>query len=65
MLTHHDNHMTNDQVLKTWGRRRTYIQFLTTEPDDVIPTIVSETREEYDHVLGKTKMGFKTAYEKY
>ena len=66
VLTHPENHKTKAyQVLKTWGRRCTYIEFLTTEPDDVIPTIVSQTREEYDLVWGKIKLGFKTAYDKY
>ena len=31
----------------------------------MIPTIVSQTREDYDHVWGKIKLGFKTAYDKY
>jgi glycoprotein-N-acetylgalactosamine 3-beta-galactosyltransferase len=66
VLTHPDNHKTKAyQVFNTWGRRCTYIEFLTSEPDDGIPTIVSHSREEYDLVWAKTKLGFKTAYDKY
>jgi glycoprotein-N-acetylgalactosamine 3-beta-galactosyltransferase len=66
VMTEPSTHKTKAyQVYRTWGKRFTYIEFLTTEADPEIPTIVSPTEEEYDLIWGKTKFGFKTAYEKY
>ena len=45
------------QVLETWGRRCTYLRFLTTEEDEEIPTFVSNSKEEYNQIWGKTKVG--------
>ena len=47
----------NVQVLETWGRRCTYLRFLTTEEDEEIPTFVSDSKEEYNQIWGKTKVG--------
>ena len=44
------------QVLETWGRRCTYLRFLTTEEDEEIPTFVSNSKEEYNQIWGKTKV---------
>ena len=49
----------NVQVLETWGRRCTYLRFLTTEEDEEIPTFVSNSKEEYNQIWGKTKVGSK------
>ena len=46
------------QVLETWGRRCTYLRFLTTEEDEDIPTFVSDSKEEYMQIWGKTKEGW-------
>jgi len=66
VMTHPGAHKTKAlRVYKTWGKRCNYIEFLSTEEDDEIPVIVSNTTEEYGQIWGKTKFGFKTAYEKY
>ena len=66
VMTHPNNHKTKaHQVYRTWGKRCTYVEFLTTESDPEIPTIVSPTKEQYGQIWGKTKFGFNTAYEKY
>ena len=44
------------QVLDTWGRRCTHLRFLTTEEDEEIPTFVSNSKEEYNQIWGKTKV---------
>ena len=66
VMTEPGTHKTKAyQVYRTWGKRCTYVEFLTTEADSEIPTIVSPTEEGYGKIWGKTKFGFKTAYEKY
>ena len=52
-------------VLNTWGKRCTYIRFITTKPEPLLPTIVTSGREGYDSIWGKTKQGFKIAYEEF
>ena len=49
--------------METWGKRCTYLRFLTTQDDDDLPTIVSPTKEEYWQIWGKTKWGFKVAHD--
>jgi len=66
VMTHPKNHKIKAlQVYKTWGKRCTYVKFLTTEEDPEIPTLVSPTKENYNEIWGKTKFGFATAYDKY
>merc|ERR1719228_2765594 len=66
VMTHPGNHQKRGlRVLNTWGRRCTYIEFLSTQDDKDIPVIVSPSKEGYWNIWGKTKFGFKTAYEKY
>ena len=47
------------QVYQTWGKRCTYIRFLTTKEDEELPTFVSDTKEAYMEIWGKTKEGFR------
>merc|ERR1712106_811111 len=66
VMTQPKNYKTKAyQVYKTWGKRCTYVEFITSEADPDLPTIVSPSKEEYGQIWGKTKFGFKTAYEKY
>jgi len=66
VMTQPKNHKTKAyRVFKTWGKRCTYVEFITSEADPDLPTIVSPSKEEYGQIWGKTKFGFKTAYEKY
>ena len=66
VMTQPKNHKTKaQQVYKTWGKRCTYVEFITTTDIPDLPTIVSNTKEEYGQIWGKTKFGFKTAFEKY
>jgi len=66
VMTQPKNHKTKaQQVYKTWGKRCTYVEFITTKDIPDLPTIVSNTKEEYGQIWGKTKFGFKTAFEKY
>ena len=53
------------KVFHSWGKRCTFIRFLTTQEDPVIPTIISPTEEIYDNLWLKTKLGFQKAYESY
>jgi len=66
VMTYPSNHNTSARrVYETWGKRCTYIRFLTTQEDDKIPTYVVEKRETYRSIWGKTKVGFRRAYEDY
>ena len=84
VMTHPGNHQTRAlQVARTWGRRCSYLRFLTTQEDQQLETYVSNstevqswsqrsnwiisqfTRQAYDHIWGKTKYGFKRAYEEF
>merc|ERR1712106_160938 len=66
VMTQPKNHKTRDRmIMKTWGRKCTYIKFLTTQEDDEIPVIKVPVEEEYNHLWGKTKYGFQIAYEEY
>ena len=66
VMTHPANHKTKAlKVFRTWGRRCTFIKFLTTQEDEELPTLLSPTKEEYGQIWGKTKYGFQQAYEQY
>ena len=66
VMTYPKNHKSRAyQIYKTWGSRCTYVEFLTSESDPEIPTLLSPAEDNYNLVWAKTKHGFKTAYEKY
>jgi len=66
VMTQPKNHGTRGaMIMKTWGRKCTHIKFLTTKDDENIPALKIPVEEEYNHIWGKTKYGFKTAYEEY
>merc|ERR1712106_448440 len=66
VMTQPKNYKTKAyRVFKTWGKRCTYVEFITSEADPDIPTIISPVDDSYNKIWGKTKFGFKTAYEKY
>ena len=45
VMTHPANHKTKAlKVFRTWGRRCTFIKFLTTQEDEELPTLVSPTK---------------------
>ena len=45
-MTHPGNHKTRAlKVAETWGRRCTYLRFLTTQEDDQLETFVSNSKE--------------------
>ena len=44
------------KVFDSWGKRCTFIRFLTTQEDPVLPTIISPTEEIYDNLWLKTKL---------
>lgn len=46
VMTHPGNHKTRAlKVAETWGRRCTYLRFLTTQEDDQLETFVSSSKE--------------------
>ena len=52
-------------MYQTWGKRCTYIRFLTTKEDEELPTFVSDTKEAYMEIWGKTKEGFRRTYAEF
>ncbi|XP_016976938.1 glycoprotein-N-acetylgalactosamine 3-beta-galactosyltransferase 1 [Drosophila rhopaloa] len=50
-------------VLRTWGRRCNKIYFMTSEPDDELPTVVLTKPDEYEVLWGKTKEAFTYIHE--
>ena len=66
ILTHPDNHKKAAYTVHvTWARRCTYVKFVTTLEDDLLPTVVTNTSGDYDHIWAKTKLGFEVAYQEY
>ncbi|SPP86628.1 glycoprotein-N-acetylgalactosamine 3-beta-galactosyltransferase 1 [Drosophila guanche] len=50
-------------VMRTWGKRCNKIYFMTSEPDDELPTIVLTKPDKYEVLWGKTKEAFSYLYE--
>ncbi|XP_017134547.1 glycoprotein-N-acetylgalactosamine 3-beta-galactosyltransferase 1 isoform X1 [Drosophila miranda] len=50
-------------VMRTWGKRCNQIYFMTSEPDDELPTIVLNKSDKYEVLWGKTKEAFTHIYE--
>ncbi|XP_022233840.2 glycoprotein-N-acetylgalactosamine 3-beta-galactosyltransferase 1 [Drosophila obscura] len=50
-------------VMRTWGKRCNKIYFMTSEPDDELPTIVLTKPDKYEVLWGKTKEAFTYLYE--
>ncbi|XP_033170353.1 glycoprotein-N-acetylgalactosamine 3-beta-galactosyltransferase 1 [Drosophila mauritiana] len=50
-------------VLRTWGKRCNKIYFMTSEPDDELPTVVLTKPDRYEVLWGKTKEAFVHIHE--
>ncbi|XP_016936808.3 glycoprotein-N-acetylgalactosamine 3-beta-galactosyltransferase 1 [Drosophila suzukii] len=50
-------------VLRTWGKRCNKIYFMTSEPDDELPTVVLTKPDKYEVLWGKTKEAFTHIHE--
>lgn len=50
-------------VLRTWGKRCNKIYFMTSEPDDELPTVVLTKPDRYEMLWGKTKEAFVHIHE--
>ncbi|KAH8362200.1 hypothetical protein KR084_009371 [Drosophila pseudotakahashii] len=50
-------------VLRTWGKRCNKIYFMTSEPDDELPTVVLTKPDRYEVLWGKTKEAFTHIHE--
>ena len=52
-------------MLNTWGKRCTYLKFITNKEDENLPTFIYDTSDDYGYLWGKTKLGFKKSFEEY
>jgi len=62
------SHNTRAQtIMDTWGKRCTYIHFITTHDgsNSSLPLIFSPAEETYMHLWAKTKYGMQYAYDQY
>ncbi|KAH8421216.1 hypothetical protein KR009_001043 [Drosophila setifemur] len=50
-------------ILRTWGKRCNKIYFMTSEPDDELPTVLLQKPDRYEVLWGKTKEAFTYIYE--
>ncbi|KAH8342638.1 hypothetical protein KR067_005991 [Drosophila pandora] len=50
-------------VMRTWGKRCNKIYFMTSAPDDELPTVLLTKPDRYEVLWGKTKEAFTYLYE--
>ncbi|EDV46663.1 glycoprotein-N-acetylgalactosamine 3-beta-galactosyltransferase 1 [Drosophila erecta] len=50
-------------IMRTWGKRCNKIYFMTSEPDDELPTVVLTKPDRYEVLWGKTKEAFVHIHE--